>query len=531
MNYERFGLLICCADNGVMNVNRIKHLIDVMQKMRYNLLEISIDDTYKIEDEPYFGYLRGGYTQEELKEIDEYAFVHGVELVPCIQTLGHLTNLLKLPHYSNIVDIGNIMLIDEPATYALIEKMFQTLQKCFRTRLVNIGFDEAHMVGLGKYLDKHGYVNRYELLLRHLQRVVEIADKYGFRIHMWSDMFFRLALQGGYYGKGIVIPQEVKDKVPENVDLCYWDYGEHELDKEIFDEMFKTHKSFHREIWFAGGAWCWNGFAPFNQYSLDSMSLAMKQVRKHEIKNVFITLWGNDGNECSWFSTLPALYAIRQYADGNFDEESIKKGFEETFHLSFDDFMLLDLPNKINPQRVKIENPCKSLLYNDCFVGWKDSALEKVDFIDYGDYAKQLRETSKRAGEYKYIFDNLVALCSLLEKKAYLGLRTRKAYQNGDRKALKKLLKDYAAAARRVAKFKATYKKLWMTDMKPYGWEVQTARLGGLESRILDCKQRLEEYLSGKTDRIPELEETILEYADWGLQYNSYRGSVTVSQI
>ena len=74
------------------------------------------------------------------------------------------------PHGMCSVDIGNIMLIDEPATYELIEKMFQTLQKCFRTRLVNIGFDEAHMVGLGKYLDKHGYVNRYELLLRHLQR-------------------------------------------------------------------------------------------------------------------------------------------------------------------------------------------------------------------------------------------------------------------------------------------------------------------------------------------------------------------------
>ncbi len=533
MNYKRFGILICCASNGIMNVEHVKKLIDNMEKMGYNLLELCIDDIYKIDDEPYFGYLRGGYTKAEIQEMDAYAAAHGVELVPNIQTLAHLSRLVKLPHYYDIVDIDDILLVDEPKTYVLVEKMFAAIRECFSTNLVNIGMDEAHNIGLGKYLNRHGYVNRTELLLRHLHKVLELAEKYGFEAHMWSDMFFRLANNGQYYAYDKPVSKEAVEKVPKNVALCYWDYGEHPIKEEIFDGMFTAHEAFGRELWFAGGAWTWNGFAPFNNYSLYSMKPAMKQVRKHGVENVIITIWGNDGNECSYFSVLPSLYAIRQYADGNFDEEKIKQGFYDTFGLSFDDFMALDLPNKTsrNPECLRIENPCKSLLYNDCFLGWKDSALAQVEPIPYASYAKTLAQKGKNAGEFAYIFDMLSKLCAVLELKADLGLRTRAAYQAGDKAGLKALLPVYEEAAKRVEAFRQSYRTAWMKEYKPYGWDIQQIRLSGLSGRLLDGKERLEEYLSGKADRIPELEETILPYADWGLQYNLYRGSISVSSI
>ena len=180
MSYKNFGVLLCCASNGVMNVTSVKRMIDKISKMGYNLLELVIDDIYKIESEPYFGYLRGGYTKEEIQEMDAYAKSHGVELVPVIQTLAHMTNLVKIPEYADIVDIDDILLVDEPRTYELIDKMFASIADSFSTRKVNIGFDEAHKVGLGKYLDKHGYTERFSLLLRHLQRVAEIGENYGF---------------------------------------------------------------------------------------------------------------------------------------------------------------------------------------------------------------------------------------------------------------------------------------------------------------------------------------------------------------
>ena len=129
--YENFGALICCSSNGVMKVSRVKDLIDKLSLMGYNLLELAIDDIYKIPDEPYFGYLRGGYTEAEIREMDEYARSKGVELVPCIQVLAHFVNLVKIPQYYDITDIDDILLVDEPKTYVLIDKMLKFVSKIF----------------------------------------------------------------------------------------------------------------------------------------------------------------------------------------------------------------------------------------------------------------------------------------------------------------------------------------------------------------------------------------------------------------
>ena len=531
MLYKNFGALICCASNGVMKVERVKDLIDNLSKMGYNLLELCIDDMYKIESEPYFGYLRGGYTKAEIQEMDAYARSKGVELVPAIQTLAHLTNLVKIPHFADIVDIDNILLVDEPKTYALIEKMFASIAECFTSRKVNIGFDEAHKIGLGKYLDKHGYTDRYELLIRHLERVVEIAGKYGFKIHMWSDMFFKLANGGEYWKKGVKIPRDVCQKVPKEVELCYWDY--YGTDEELYGEMLQSHKDFEKELWFAGGAWTWNGFAPHNRFSLESMLPAMKQVRKHGVQNVLITMWGDDGHDCSYFSALPALYAIKQYAEGNFDEEKIKQGFAETFGYAFDDFMLLDIPNcnKSNPQMKKTDNACKVLLYNDCFLGLKDNTFAPLAPVPFKEYADRLQDVGARMGKYSYLYDNLAALCRVLDLKADLGLRTRAAYKASDKAALRALTEVYAQTIERLQAFRDTLRAVWMKDNKPYGWDIQEMRLGGLKARLADCIQRLQEYLDGRVENIPELEEELLPYATWGSQYNQYCGFVTVSQL
>lgn len=48
------------------------------------------EDTYEVNDEPYFGYVRGRYTKEEMKELDAFAGSLGISLIPCIQTLAHL---------------------------------------------------------------------------------------------------------------------------------------------------------------------------------------------------------------------------------------------------------------------------------------------------------------------------------------------------------------------------------------------------------------------------------------------------------
>lgn len=48
------------------------------------------EDMFEMVGQPMFGYKRGRYTLDELREIDQRAAAFGLEVIPCIQTLGHL---------------------------------------------------------------------------------------------------------------------------------------------------------------------------------------------------------------------------------------------------------------------------------------------------------------------------------------------------------------------------------------------------------------------------------------------------------
>lgn len=532
--YNRFGVMIDCSRNAVPNVSSVKKMIDCLGKMGYDTLELYTEDTYEVTGEPYFGYLRGRYSGEEIKEIDAYAAAHGIELIPCIQTLAHFTNPVKLPRFAEITDSNDILLVDEEKTYEFLNSVFASLAKNFTSRQVNIGMDEAHSVGLGKYLDKHGYADRFGLLSRHLSRVAEIAAKYGFSAHMWSDMFFRLAAQGEYYGHDVRLPAEITDKLPDNVELAYWDY--YHTEKQHFDKMIELHKKFNRDLWFAGGVWTWAGFAPHSRLAKATMRAAMQSVRTNGIKNVLITMWGDNGGECPPFAALQSLYAVRRYADGEFDETVIATEFEKLFGVSYADFDLLELPDTVPDMSdvLAIPTPAKALLYTDPFLGVLDTAIAEHKPIPYAAYAESLEKAKLCAKEYAYLFDVSAKLCRLMDLKAYLGVRTRRAYTAKDKKELARLAEDYKETENRLDVFFEAFGAQWNTVNKPFGFEVHCARIGGVKLRLSYCRGKLEAYIAGKLQRIDELEEIILpldpKQSD-NLLLNDYRRSVSVSEI
>ena len=77
-----------------------------------------------------------------------------------------------------------------------------------------------------------------------------------------------------------------------------------------------------------------------------------------------------------------------------------------------------------------------------------------------------------------------------------------------------KLCKEYAELEKRLTVFHQAFCDLWHKENKPQGWEIQDARIGGLIQRVETCKKRLKLYVSGKLDKIEELEEEILPYGD-----------------
>ncbi len=503
---ENLGIMIDCSRNAVRNPDSVKRMIDLMSDLGYNFLMLYTEDTFEVNNQPYFGHLRGRYSKEEIKDLDKYAIAKGIKLIPCIQTLAHLNGIFRWPQYAAICDCDDILMIGDERVYTLIEDIFATLSEVYTSTTVHIGMDEAEFFGCGKYLRENGYTDRTELFLQHLNRVSEIAEKYGFNLVMWGDMFFKLANNGNYYdGK---VDESLKAKIPSNVTICYWDY--YSKDKKHYDQNIKNNKAVQDKIWFAGGAWTWGGFTPHNHFSLETNKAAIESCIEHSVKDVCITMWGDNGGECSVFSVLPNIYAVSEYAKGNFDMDSIKAGFEDKYGIAFDDFMLIDLPDTANTDG-DVNNCEKQLLYNDCLMGLVDCVVRDDDAKRYAECAKKLQKMTDNE-EYGFIFKTAKAICDVLEYKYDIGIKTRKAYLEKDMDALKALIPVYDEIVRRINVFYDALETQWYIENKPHGFDMQDIRIGGVIRRIEHCKKTILKYINGEIEHIPELEEPVLDY-------------------
>ena len=254
-----------------------------------------------------------------------------------------------------------------------------------------------------------------------------------------------------------------------------------------------------------------------------------------------MTMWGDDGMECSHFSQLPALHYIAEFAKGNYDEEKIKAKFKRMIGVDYDDFMKTDLPNRIvDGAPVGKQCPGKYLLYSDPFLGFLDYTVSDGVGAKYASHRDELLAVARKTRKYAYVFNTLADLCNVLEIKAELGKRTRAAYKAGNKEELLRLAnEDYAILEKRIRKFHKTFERQWYIDNMPSGMEVQDLRLGGLERRVQSCKQRLIAYANGSLDEIRELEADILPFflpyapAEAGepIQYPNYGRIVTANEF
>lgn len=509
--FERFGTMIDCSRNAVARVETVEKWIDLTADLGFNVLSLYMEDTYEIPEEPYFGYMRGRYSQDELRRIDDYAWQKGMEVIPCIQTLAHLNALVRWKVYAPHVDTSDILLTGDERVYMLIDRMFASLAVCFRSRTVNIGMDEAHLIGRGAYYDQNGDRDRFDILLEHLQRVSAIGRKYGFQLLMWSDMFFRLASGGDYYNTDVAFRADIREKIPDNVKLVYWDYYPNEI--EHFRQMLSCHQKLDSDIWYAGGLWNWNGFSAQNRYAMNAVGNPVRCCLSEQVKNVLITTWGDDGGECSIFAVLPALFYVSELAKGNTDPVSIRVCFREKYQMDFDDFLLLDLAGKpdtaIPGETVSSAEKC--YLYNDCFMGLLDGMLCGDENAYYTQCAEQIARMTADE-QWGYLFETQRTLCEVLSIKAELGKKTHEVYALKDKSALAALIEEYGALLVRLRNFRTAFRSQWMKENKPHGFDVQDIRLGGVSARVESCMERLQALYDGEIDCIEELEEKQLDF-------------------
>lgn len=499
--------------NACMNIPTLKKTIRQMAQMGLNMLMLYCEDSFTVKEQPYFGYMRPRYSEQDMKELDDYAFLFGIEVIPCIQTLAHLVDMLKWSGvYRPIKENDVCLLVGEDETYKFIRDLLVTATRPLRTRRIHIGMDEAYKLGRGPFLDKHGLMPVADIMKMHLDRVMEIIRELGLQPMMWSDMLFHEV--GGHHS-GKPIPQESADRFPKDMQMVHWNY--YYNDEETHELELRCHFPLGKPI-FAGGIWTWVGFGPHWNRTFLSTEAGLNACKKLGIDEVFATIWGDNGTEAPMEVNVLglALYAEHGYSE-RIDYQKLKERFEFITGASYEDFLLLEgLDNTPGVEDTALTdyNPSKYLLWQDIMTGLCDKNIEGLALnAHYEALAKKLLEASVRNGAYNEMFSLYAQVAHTLALKSEMGLRLTDAYRAGRKEELKEIaLVQLPDLKERMTILRSIHMKVWFRLYKHLGWDIMDMRYGSLLTRIDSAITEINQYLDGSLARLEELEEERLDY-------------------
>ncbi|WKY00416.1 hypothetical protein Q1695_014903 [Nippostrongylus brasiliensis] len=225
---------------------------------------------------PYTGNLSvaingNAYSMENVEYILKQAKRHHLEVIPLVQTFGHLEWILKLERFAHLREderFPQVICFPEPEAWDLITDMVDqvaAVHKKYGMPFFHMGADEAYQAGIcnASMVEMGRQGSRDRLMLWHISRVAKyIKEKHTTTVLAWHDMFghameFDLA---AYHMTEVLEP-------------VLWSYAE-DLDLYLPKTTWLSLKSFRR-VW---GSSAWKGAdgpARFN-------SNPVHYIRNHE---------------------------------------------------------------------------------------------------------------------------------------------------------------------------------------------------------------------------------------------------------
>ncbi|MBD3392517.1 MAG: family 20 glycosylhydrolase [Chitinivibrionales bacterium] len=529
LSFDTLGIMLDCSRNAVMTVDHFKGWLRKLCLLGYNMAMLYTEDTYALPGEPFFGYLRGPYTKKELTEIDAYAAKLGIEMIPCIQTLGHMGQILKWPVYQkSIADTGSVMMPRNPQTYELIDKMLAFWSAAFRSRRIHIGMDECEGLGEGAFRTRFGTKRTFDIFNDHCRKVVGMCAKHGYRPMIWSDMYYKMGSRRSvYYDPASKIPADVRRAMPKNMQLVYWDY--YHNTPSHYRAMIDAHRKIGYEPLMASGVWTWLRIWYDHATTAANAGACIDACKKTGTRELFFTMWGDDGAYCDFDSAFAGLAfsADRAYAarpGGN----DLNKRVENLCGVSCDALCAAGKLNSILD--------FSGILWDDPLLGiqlHRERANRRSTLIKALTEYRKVKSILMRAGK-KYRGGNLSHACLLAEflsRKVETFLRIADAYRKKDKRALAGAARRIAATRRTLGMLMESYRSMWHERNKPFGLELIQIRLGSQLARYDELASRIGEYRRGSIARIEELDASLPAPPDGDIGAGTWRKRATSTSI
>jgi hypothetical protein len=314
--YKFRGFHLDVARGGVPTVDYLKKLLKWLYILKYNYFAIYFEDLFPWEKYRDIGSTRGRYTREELKEVIEYGKKLGIEVIPSLELLGHMENILILPPYRKYSEWhhpseGVLNVLDEDAKKFVIE-LLKEVVGFFPSEYVHVGGDETWALGRGKSLDKTLRFEGPKLYEEHMKMLIDIVKEGGKKPMLWGDMITASYLRES---ERELWRKLLDSSIWRDAVIVNWDYTPRPVDH--FKNIIKIISSRGLKQIIAPGLWNWNRFYPDFVTALENLKNFFAVAKEDlSVEGFLVTAWGDDGSECLFEYLYPLIMASMEIAEG-----------------------------------------------------------------------------------------------------------------------------------------------------------------------------------------------------------------------
>ncbi len=335
------GLLLDISRGKVPTLATLKGVVDFMVALKLNLLMLYTEHVFRFRRHPLIGKDASPMSAWEIRELDEYARARHVELVPTLQSLGHMHQILKYPRYRKLAESERKWSVSPSLeeTYELLDDLYSEYLGNFRSPWLNANCDEP--VDLGKGLSKERAEKEgvAAIFASHVGRVQELAAKHGKKTMIWADFLFE--------------HREVLPLLPKGLLAIDWWYeANHDF------ERVKILRENGIPFMAAAGTSGWNTLFPRLENALANIRGYAEAGKRHGAEGMLVTEWGDGGHGNLLGNSIYGFAFGAQAAWGPTDPE--RKAFDRAFsmHLFSDPSAaagrLYRAPRRVSTRRASI---------------------------------------------------------------------------------------------------------------------------------------------------------------------------------
>lgn len=284
------GVMLDVSRCKVPTMATCKHLIDHLAGLRINQIQLYIEHTFAFSAHPIVWADSSPFTHAEILELDQYCKDRFIELVPNLNSFGHVERYLRHPEYRYLAECPDMencsTLAPNQTSLRFLKELYDEYLPNFSSSLFNVGCDETYELGKGRSKKRADQMGTTAVYLEFLKKIHKLVLKRGRRMQFWGDI--------------ILHQPELITQLPKDLIALNWGYEAN----HPFDKQCPAFAEAGVDFYVCPGTSAWCSITGRTDNCLANLENAARNGQKHGASGYLITDWGDGGH----YQVLPISY-------------------------------------------------------------------------------------------------------------------------------------------------------------------------------------------------------------------------------